>query len=180
MCKFRGVKFILISTPGLTLPQYIKDFLKVNGCPFVETDSLEEAIPELDVLYMTRIQRERFDDSTLSACSFCLDTHKMQSAKSDLIVLHPLPRVDEIDIAVDHDPRALYFKQAKYGVYVRMALILHILRNKTDSHTLNAEITKHECDNPRCITKKEKYLPKLFSVSGDIIECVYCDNRILT
>jgi aspartate carbamoyltransferase catalytic subunit len=179
LCKYPGVKFHLISTQSLTLPQYIKDVLKANGCPYTETDSLEDTIPKLDVLYMTRIQRERFEDSTLSACSFCLDTQKMKSAKPDLIVLHPLPRVDEIEIAVDNDPRALYFKQAKYGVYVRMALILHILRNKDAAQPFFGEITKHQCTNKKCITQNEKYLPKLFRVSGDIIECVYCDNRIL-
>ncbi|MDR0947566.1 MAG: aspartate carbamoyltransferase [Ruminococcus sp.] len=179
LCKYPGVKFILISTPSLTLPQYIKDVLKANGCPITETDSLEDTIPKLDVLYMTRIQRERFEDSAFSACSFCLDTKKMQSAKPDLVVLHPLPRVDEIEIAVDNDPRALYFKQAKYGVYVRMALILHILRNKDKVQPFLGEITKHQCNNKKCITQNEKYLPKLFRVSGDIIECVYCDNRIL-
>ena len=176
-------KFILISTNELKIPSYIKDILTANGCEYKELSSLEEAMPLLDVLYMTRIQRERFasqEEYQAQKNVYVLDRKKMKSAKKDLIVLHPLPRLDEIAMDVDDDDRALYFKQAKYGVYIRMALILIMIENKSPSVLLkgvhNEEIC---CTNPKCITNRETYLPKNFIQSGDIMECEYCDERIL-
>ena len=126
-----GIKIILISPEELTIPDYVKhDVLDKNGMEYVETRSLEQAMPELDVLYMTRVQQERFfneDDYLRLRDSYILTAEKMQLAKKDMCVLHPLPRVNEISIEVDNDPRACYFKQVKNGRYVRMALILKLL-----------------------------------------------------
>ncbi|MDO5559968.1 MAG: aspartate carbamoyltransferase [Oscillospiraceae bacterium] len=187
LCKalssYKNNRFVLISSKELKLPSYVKDILSANGCSYKEVFSLEEAIPELDVLYMTRIQRERFastEDYEAQKNIYVLDKAKMKLAKSDLIVLHPLPRVDEIAVEVDDDPRALYFKQAKYGVFIRMALILTMIENKTPFQLLSGTTHKNICcSNPKCITNTEKYLPKSFITSGDIIECEYCDERML-
>ncbi len=187
LCKalscYEGNEFILISTNELRLPTYIKDVLNAHNCKFREVFSLDEVIGELDVLYMTRIQRERFaseEEYQAQKDTYVLDKKKMKKASKDLIVLHPLPRVDEITTDIDDDPRAMYFKQAKYGMYVRMALIITMLENQSDSTLLHGTIRKDVCcKNPRCITQTEKYLPKSFRGNGDIIECEYCDERIL-
>ncbi len=187
LCKalacYSGNRFILISTPELRLPFYIKDILTASGCRFEEVNTIEEAIGKLDILYMTRIQAERFNSQEEYEAQkdvYCLDKSKMKKAKSDLCVLHPLPRVDEIAIEVDDDPRALYFKQAKYGMYVRMALILTILRNEYPTKLLSGKVHNDICcQNPKCITQKEKYLPRSFRGSGDTLECEYCDERLL-
>ena len=129
--RYKNVRFILISPKELRVPDYIRDdVLKANNCDYVEVESLEEAMPELDILYMTRVQRERFfsEDEYLRMKDFyILDKEKMELGKKDMYVLHPLPRVNEIAVDVDDDPRAAYFKQAQFGVYVRMALILALL-----------------------------------------------------
>ena len=135
MSCYKGNKFVFVSTDSLKMPSYIKDVLAVNGAEYKEVAKLEDAIGELDVLYMTRIQRERFasEQEYLSQKDvYVLDSFKMLSAKKDMIVMHPLPRVDEITDEVDDDSRAIYFKQAKYGVYIRMALILTLLEIKVD------------------------------------------------
>lgn len=185
LCKFSGNKFIFISTPELRMPAYIKDIIKANGSTFEEVNTLEEVIGRLDVLYMTRIQQERFasvEDYLAQKDTYVLDRQKMLSARNDMIVMHPLPRVDEITVEVDNDPRAMYFKQAKYGMYVRMALIMTILSEKRSSETLKGK--KYNgicCDNPKCITNFEHYLPKSFRSSGDetLLECEFCDERKL-
>ncbi|MBP3272236.1 MAG: aspartate carbamoyltransferase [Ruminococcus sp.] len=184
MLCFKGTEFVLISTPALSLPAYIKDMLSAAGVPFREADKLEDAISDLDVLYMTRIQQERFasrEEYLAQKGAYILDKAKMDKAKPDMIVLHPLPRVDEIAIEVDDDPRAMYFEQAKYGMYIRMALIYTILRgDATASKLIKGREHKHTvCSNPACITHKETYLPHYFEGSGDILTCEYCDNRTL-
>ncbi|HBE86490.1 MAG TPA: aspartate carbamoyltransferase [Lachnoclostridium sp.] len=131
LVRYENIKFILISPPELRVPEYIReDVLKANNIEFVEMDSLDDAMPSLDILYMTRVQKERFfneeDYIRLKDC-YILDKKKMKLAKEDMYVLHPLPRVNEISVEVDEDPRAAYFKQAQYGVYVRMALIMTLL-----------------------------------------------------
>ena len=131
LVRYENIKFVLISPPELRVPEYIReDVLKANNIEFVEMDSLDEAMPSLDILYMTRVQKERFfneeDYIRLKDC-YILDKKKMKLAKEDMYVLHPLPRVNEISVEVDDDPRAAYFKQAQYGVYVRMALIMRLL-----------------------------------------------------
>ena len=131
MVRYSGVKFVLISPEELRIPGYIrKDVLDANHVEYKEVDVLEEVMPELDILYMTRVQRERFfneEDYIRLKDSFILDAKKMRYAREDMLVLHPLPRVNEISTEVDKDPRAAYFKQAQYGVYVRMALIMKLL-----------------------------------------------------
>ena len=129
--RYSNVKFVLISPEELRVPSYIReDVLAQNNVPFKEVVRLEDALPELDILYMTRVQKERFfneEDYIRMKDFYILDKAKMELAPKDMLVLHPLPRVNEISTEVDDDPRAVYFKQAQYGVYVRMALILTLL-----------------------------------------------------
>jgi aspartate carbamoyltransferase catalytic subunit len=131
LVRYTNIKFILISPEELRLPGYIrKDVLDKENVPYKQVERLEDAIPELDVLYMTRVQKERFfneEDYIRMKDFYILDAKKMELAKENMLVLHPLPRVNEIAVEVDDDPRAAYFKQAQYGVYVRMALILTLL-----------------------------------------------------
>ena len=131
LVRYENVRFVLISPEELRLPSYIrKDVLDKNNIPYKEVINLEEAMPELDLLYMTRVQKERFfneEDYVRMKDFYILDAAKMSLAKEDMLVLHPLPRVNEISVEVDNDPRAVYFKQAQFGVYVRMALIMKLL-----------------------------------------------------
>ena len=131
LVRYENVKFVLISPEELRVPEYIReDVLKANGIEFKEVERLEDAIGELDALYMTRVQRERFfneEDYIRLKDFYVLNKEKLTLAKEDMLILHPLPRVNEIAVEVDDDPRAVYFKQAEYGVYVRMALILTLL-----------------------------------------------------
>ena len=134
LVRYTNVKFILISPEELRIPSYIReDVLKKNNIEFQEVERLEDALPDLDILYMTRVQKERFfneEDYVRMKDFYILDKQKMELAKKDMYILHPLPRVNEISTEVDADPRAAYFKQAQYGVYVRMALILTLLEVK--------------------------------------------------
>lgn len=128
--RYENVSFVLISPPELKVPEYIIDHLNEKQIPYKEVQSLDEAMPELDILYMTRVQRERFfneEDYIRMKDFYILNNDKMALAKDDMIVMHPLPRVNEIAVEVDDDPRAVYFKQAQYGMYIRMALILTLL-----------------------------------------------------
>ena len=131
MSRYEGIKIVLISPVELKLPSYVKkDVLQKNNIPYEQLTSLEDAMPKLDILYMTRVQRERFfneEDYLRLKDSYILDVEKLGSAKKDLCIMHPLPRVNEISVAVDDDPRACYFKQVLYGKYMRMALILKLL-----------------------------------------------------
>lgn len=131
LIRYPNVEFVLISPKELRVPEYIReDVLVANNIPFTEVERLEDAIPDLDILYMTRVQKERFfneEDYIRMKDFYILDKEKMTLAKDDMLVLHPLPRVNEISVEVDDDPRAVYFKQVQYGVYVRMALILTLL-----------------------------------------------------
>ena len=131
LVRYPGIKFVLISPEELKVPEYIReDVLEKNGYEYKEVDSLDDVMGELDILYMTRVQRERFfneEDYIRLKDFFILTPEKMRLAKKDMMVLHPLPRVNEISVDVDDDPRAMYFTQAKYGVFIRMALILTLL-----------------------------------------------------
>lgn len=133
MVRYPNVKFVLISPTELKIPGYLREeVLDDNKIPYEETQNLEEALPKLDLLYMTRVQKERFfneEDYIRLKDSYILDKKKMKFAKEDMLVLHPLPRVNEISVEVDEDPRAVYFKQAQYGVYIRMALIKKLLED---------------------------------------------------
>ncbi len=133
LVRYEDIHFIFISPEELRVPDYITDMLRTRGIPFEEVIRLEEVMPRLDLLYMTRVQKERFfneEDYVRLKDFYILDRNKMKLAKEDMLVLHPLPRVNEISVEVDNDPRAAYFKQAQYGVYVRMALILTLLEIK--------------------------------------------------
>ena len=136
LVNYRNVRFIFISPKELMIPDYIRnDLLIERGIPFEEVTQLEEILPRLDILYMTRVQRERFfneEDYVRMKDFYILDKKKMELAKEDMLVLHPLPRVNEISVEVDKDPRAVYFKQVEYGMYIRMALILHLLELDTE------------------------------------------------
>lgn len=130
LVRYEGIKFVFISPPELKIPDYITDMLTSKGIEFDEVIRLEDSIGELDLLYMTRVQKERFfneEDYIRLKDFYVLTNEKMALAKPDMLVLHPLPRVNEISVEVDDDPRAVYFKQAQYGVYVRMALIMTLL-----------------------------------------------------
>ena len=132
LIRYPGIRFVLISPEELKIPDYIReDVLVKNNIPFEEVTRLDDAMPKLDILYMTRVQKERFfneEDYVRLKNYYILDKEKMKLAKDDMYVLHPLPRVNEISVEVDDDPRAAYFRQAQYGVYVRMALILTLLK----------------------------------------------------
>ena len=131
MSRYKNIKFVLISPNELKIPEYIKnEVLKKNNIEFEEVEELEENIHKLDILYMTRVQKERFfneEDYVRLKDTYVLSAAKMKHAKSDMIVMHPLPRVNEISYDIDDDPRACYFKQAKLGMYVRMALMTKLL-----------------------------------------------------
>ena len=178
MSRYPGVKFVLIAPEELRLPDYVKDeYLYSTGCEFVETDNLDTAIPTLDILYMTRIQAERFDSKEeyeRLKDSYILTRNKLAIAKEDLSILHPLPRVNEIDVDVDDDPRADYFDQAMYGRYIRMALILMLLKTKgiEDKRICGAPDTTLACTNPHCISRTERGIKRLF----DNGRCIYCDQ----
>ena len=135
LIRYPGIRFVLISPEELKIPSYIReDVLRANNIPFEEVERLEDAMPDLDILYMTRVQKERFfneEDYVRLKNFYILTKAKMDLAKDDMLVLHPLPRVNEISVEVDDDPRAAYFRQAQYGVYVRMALILTLLEIDT-------------------------------------------------
>ncbi len=135
LVRYEGIKFIFISPRELMVPDYVTDMLKEKNIPYEEVIRLDDVMPKLDLLYMTRVQKERFfneEDYVRLKDFYILDKTKMKLAKPDMLVLHPLPRVNEISVEVDEDPRAAYFKQVQYGVYVRMALILTLLNIQVD------------------------------------------------
>ncbi len=131
MSRYSGIRFVFVSPEELKLPRYVKEqYVKSKNIPYTQSTSLEEVMPELDILYMTRVQKERFfneEDYLRLKDSYILTPEKLENAKEDLRILHPLPRVNEISVAVDNDPRACYFKQAQNGRYIRMALIMKLL-----------------------------------------------------
>lgn len=130
LVRYEGIRFVFISPEELRIPDYLIDMLKDKNIPYREVISLDDVMPELDLLYMTRVQKERFfneEDYVRLKDFYILDKAKMERAREDMLILHPLPRVNEISVEVDSDPRAVYFKQVQYGVYVRMALILTLL-----------------------------------------------------
>ena len=189
MSRYEGIKFVLISPEELKLPSYIRfNVLEKHRIPYTEITSMEEAMPELDVLYMTRIQRERFDDPAeydRLKDSYVLTAEKMELARKEMAVLHPLPRVNEISVKVDDDPRAAYFRQALNGKYMRMALILKLLaeaeadRTKEEIDTTDFVYDK-VCRNPKCISQVEQELPQIFKLTdkeANIHRCIYCEQK---
>ncbi|MBO5340541.1 MAG: aspartate carbamoyltransferase [Oscillospiraceae bacterium] len=182
MEKFRDVKFFLISPRELAVPEYIRAFMREHNIWFTEVSGLEAVIPQLDVLYMTRIQRERFVDPLeyeRNKGIYILTRRKLDRAKPDMLVMHPLPRVDEITVDVDDDPRAAYFQQARYGMFARMALLADLANQPRLERTDAVEIgTKPVCTNPRCITQTEHYLPPLVKKNGGKDCCAFCDAEL--
>jgi len=188
LSRYENVKIVLISPEELKLPEYMKrEVLEKNGMPYLETTSLEDVMPELDVLYMTRIQRERFDDPVVYERlkdSYILTPEKLKTAKTTMRILHPLPRVNEISVKVDDDPRAAYFRQALNGKYMRMALILKLLDEASKGVQMHVEtdvvVGELHCDNPRCITSCEQEIEHVFkcvSPENGIYRCVYCEAK---
>lgn len=187
LSRYENINVVLISPTELRLPGNIKKKYLKEGF-FRETKNLEEALPELDILYMTRIQQERFsdfDEYLKLKDSYCLDTEKLALAKETMTIMHPLPRVNEISVAVDKDPRACYFKQALNGKYIRMALILKLLEEaEKDSvyHSAADYIIDHtlRCENKKCITSIEQELEHKFRLTDPehgIYRCVYCERQ---
>ena len=186
MSRYSGIKFVLISPEELKLPGYVKyEFLGDGKISYEEIDDLEKAMPQLDILYMTRIQQERFssyDEYLRLKDSYILTPDKLENAKKDLCIMHPLPRVNEISVKVDEDPRACYFEQAANGRYIRMALILKLLNEKDqpDVPRVGETVEGLSCENPRCICKTEQELPPLFRCADEahgVYRCVYCDQK---
>ena len=182
LVKYENNSFTLISTPELGVPLYIIDILEKHGCKYTISHSLADAVKDLDMLYMTRIQRERFkseEDYLSQKDVFVLDKEKLANARDDMIILHPLPRVNEITVDIDDDPRAMYFKQAQYGMFGRMALILLLLQDEDFVLKVrDREICEHRCKNPKCVTQTEEYLPNYSYEKLGMHMCDYCDKRI--
>ena len=190
LTRYTGIKIVLISPDELKIPSYVRyDDLEKNKMDYTETDSLEDALPTLDVLYMTRIQRERFADPFVYERlkdSYILTPEKLALAKPDTSVLHPLPRVNEISVQVDKDSRACYFKQVRNGKFMRMALILKLLDSLEDAERVdtNAEYIRGtlRCQNPDCITSVEQELEHIFKITdkeNNICRCIYCERKEL-
>ena len=189
MARYEGIRFVLISPEELRLPGYVRyNTLDKYHLPYEEYRSLEEALPQLDVLYMTRIQQERFDShETYERLknSYILNEEKMKLAKEKMCVLHPLPRVNEISVAVDDDPRAAYFRQALNGKYMRMALILKLLEEAKNPAKEAIDTTDlvydRVCRNPKCISQVEQELPhvaKITDKAENICRCIYCEQKV--
>ncbi len=190
LSRYEGIKVVLISPEELKLPEYVKrDVLVKHGMEYVETTDLENSMADLDVLYMTRVQRERFDDleqyERLKDV-YVLNPEKLKKAKADMSILHPLPRVNEISVAVDDDPRAVYFTQALNGKYMRMALILKLLEEaqKDPSKEVRADekvvVNNLKCTNPKCIITTEQELAPLAKPSEEegVYKCIYCEQNV--
>lgn len=189
LSRHKGIRVILISPEELRLPDYMLQEMQENtsGIEFREVRTMEEVMPELDVLYMTRVQKERFlDEEEFNRVknSFVLDLSKLTDAKEDMIVLHPLPRVNEIAREVDNDPRAAYFRQVENGKFVRMALIYKLLKWSPDAGVFKQTpvldgdyaVNEMECPNKRCISSTED-VDQLFRKSGNSYRCAYCESR---
>ncbi len=189
LSRYTGINVVLISPEELKLPSYvIFETLNKNKMTYRQTTNLEEALPNLDVLYMTRIQRERFADPyeyERLKDSYILTPDKLVNAKKDLSILHPLPRVNEISVQIDNDPRACYFKQVKNGKYIRMALILKLLKEAEInpapvSVTGDFLINRVTCNNPVCITTCEQELDQVFKWTekeNGVCRCLYCESK---
>ena len=192
LSRYSDIKIVLISPEELRLPGYVKkDVLMKHGMPYEETTSLEEAMPSLDILYMTRVQQERFADVSeyeRLKDSYILTPDKLSTAKPDMCILHPLPRVNEISVAIDRDSRACYFKQVMNGKLMRMALIMKLLDEAEKDPSLGEETVHAQaiagcvCKNPRCITTTEQELPQLFKLTDakhETYRCIYCESKLV-
>ena len=176
LSSFENCTLYLISPRELAIPNYLRTLLHEKGIRYVEVAGLEDTLPQLDVLYMTRIQCERFVDLSeyeRLKSVYVLTADKLKHAKKDLLILHPLPRVDEINAEVDADPRAAYFEQARLGMYIRMALLLRLLEQPPQELSFPDVGAARICRNPLCMTAQESYLPVL--TNGG--QCSYCDKE---
>jgi len=183
LAKFPNIQFTFIAPRELAMPGYVLSALKEKGIRYIEVTSLESTIPQLDVLYMTRIQKERFTDPLeyeRNRGLYILTRRKLDRAKSDLLIMHPLPRVDEISPDVDDDPRAVYFEQARYGMFIRMALLHRLTHAPRISPPPAYDPTPRLCQNPRCVTASELYLPNLTRLMDSETVCAYCDKKVPT
>ena len=182
LSKFPGINFYHIAPPDLSMPEYMLSYMRQNGQKYIETTDLESAIPQLDVLYMTRIQKERFPNplefERLRGI-YVLTKRMLERAKPNMLVMHPLPRIDEIDTDVDSDSRAVYFEQARYGMFIRMALLLNLSREPRENSRPPESNTGILCGNPACVTQTELYLPARTKDSGGLC-CAYCDKKLVT
>ena len=177
---FPNIKFRLLSPSELRMPEYVLELIRSNGQEYEESELFAENIPDLDILYMTRIQRERFHSSAeyrrLKGV-FVLDKELMKTAKKDMLVMHPLPRYGEILPEVDDDSRAVYFEQAEFGMFIRMALLCDFLHQPKKAPTLvpSGDTAPIKCENPSCITQTEIYLPQI-TAKNEPNRCGYCDK----
>lgn len=188
LSRYENIKIVLISPKELKLPDYVvEEVIKKSGLSYIETDSLEEYMSELDVLYMTRVQQERFLDKAeyeRLKDSYILTPDKLKNAKENMAILHPLPRVNEISVQVDKDSRACYFMQVENGKLMRMALILKLLEDAKDNcredRLLNlVKGEEYKCKNTACITTTEQEIEHLFKKTKDgELRCIYCDAKI--
>jgi len=176
--------FWLISTDKLGIPPYVYKLIEGYNNKIHITTSLDECIEELDILYMTRIQKERFaseEEYKAQSGVYVLTKERMERARHDLTILHPLPKVDEIEYEVDDDPRAKYFDQAEFGMYMRMALLYTMCREGKKlpcNHTVYPYREKDFCHNPKCISNHEKYLPEMTKEIDGTKHCMYCDSLL--
>ncbi|MCL2088892.1 MAG: aspartate carbamoyltransferase [Oscillospiraceae bacterium] len=180
LCRNDGNKFVFISDKSLSIPDYVKAEISRSGCAYSQTDSLEQAIGDLDVLYMTRIQKERNKRSQRAKNKLILSGSVLDGAKKDMLVMHPLPRVDEITKEVDSDPRAVYFEQAYNGLYSRMALLLKLHSPEflnTDKKSDTVIYQNAECLNKNCITVTDGYLPAGKINKDGKYYCEYCEHE---
>lgn len=190
LARYEGNKVILIAPEGLRLPDYIRNDESLNEkLSFREVDTMEEVMPELDILYMTRVQQERFldqDEFDRVKDSFVLTLDKLSTAKEKMAILHPLPRVNEILQEVDDDPRAAYFRQVESGKFVRMALLSRLIDWKNDpahpaayrEEMSQDEAKNHQCSNSNCICNKEPVKRRFKTLSDGSIRCLYCDSKV--
>lgn len=181
LSKFPDVKYYLISPRELALPGYMLSYLKTSGQWFIEVTNLESTLPQLDVLYMTRIQKERCinqEEYERNKGVYILTSRKLKLAKKDMLIMHPLPRVDEISLDVDSDPRAVYFEQARNGMFIRMALLLKLMYMDRIPAPPPKSTTKLVCSAEKCITKFEPALPKLSIMRDEALRCLYCDREL--
>ena len=194
LSRYKNIKLVLVSPDELKLPSYIKnDVILKNGMEYVQTTDLESVLPDLDILYMTRVQGERFTDCEeylRLRDSYILTPDKMKLAKPDTSVLHPLPRVNEISVKIDEDPRACYFKQVKNGKYVRMALMMKLLEDAKRDPIRECRIPKYDdpdylfgkvkCRNMRCISTTEQELEQIFKITdreNGVCRCIWCETK---
>ena len=190
LSRYKGVKVVLIAPEQLRLPDYMKEEVcDRNGVPYIEVDTMDEVMGDLDVLYMTRVQKERFfdeDEYDRVKDFFILDKEKLKNARPEMRILHPLPRVNEISVDVDSDPRAAYFRQVENGKFVRMALIFKLLKWANDPEKTTQLVPddavrgKYICRNKRCISNMETGVESLFRPAHDRnggYRCVYCESK---